>query len=629
MMRGRSLHPNAARFFSMCAVLRRVLLVGARLFFSVALLLLGHCAPIESDRVEVDIPDPDSETEDVFLQLRRPGSRLEIQADLVREYSEEQRALATGNVRLGFFNGAGRAGAELSAERMHLYHQDGAIDMVVDVVLQASDSVTVYADSLRWQPEAERLVVPGTLRIELADGVETGRGLETDTSADAWVLYDVEGRWEWDGEAVAIWAKRERSQRVEGGVQVRYEQAKLHVEDMQLKSPLVHWMPDQRQLSLDGGVEGVDSSGAFSAQQVDIDVQRDQLRARGRIQVRRGAVLLEADEWVEQWRSRHSAVRGDPARYARGERSVEGRHLVYARDAERIEARGAVLFAEGARRLAASTMVYDHRGQALVAGGGVSVAGSEWQGILRSDSLSFDLEAERGALLGLPQLRSIEENDLHISADSMHFDMKDRTIEGMGHYQLTSGSVRVDARQGHYAAADEQVVFVGDVSLRDGAIDTLAQYQIESDTMAVQLADGVATGVRAAGAFRGRVVMGDGNATSWLVGNRGTVALEADRLRTLTLERDADVTYRHILKDQVSRFRGDEMVLHFNAEGLQQVRVEGGAVLESRLVREAGDIAVNSVKGEEMDIYFAEGLLVRVEVGPQAEGTYLPQEDIP
>ena len=82
------------------------------------------------------------------------------------------------------------------------------------------------------------MVIPGALRVELADGVEMGRGLETDTSADAWVLYDVEGRWEWDGEAVAIWAKRERSQRVEGGVQVRYEQAKLHVEDMQLESPL-------------------------------------------------------------------------------------------------------------------------------------------------------------------------------------------------------------------------------------------------------------------------------------------------------------------------------------------------------------------------------------------------------
>ena len=71
------------------------------------------------------------------------------------------------------------------------------------------------------------------------------------------------------------------------------------------------------------------------------------------------------------------------------------------------------------------------------------------------------------------------------------------------------------------------------------------------------------------------------------------------------------------------------MVLHFNTGILQQVRVEGSAVLESRLVRAAGDIAMNSVEGEEMDIYFDNGLLVRVEVGPKAEGIYLPQEDAP
>lgn len=123
--------------------------------------------------------------------------------------------------------------------------------------------------------------------------------------------------------------------------------------------------------------------------------------------------------------------------------------------------------------------------------------------------------------------------------------------------------------------------------------------------------------------------MSTGDATSWFSGSRGTVAFEDDQLRAVTLERDADVTYRHIPKDQVSRFRGDEMVLYFNTGGLQQVRVEGRAVLESRLVRDAGDIAINSVKGEEMDIYFANGLLVRVEVGPQAEGTYLSQEDAP
>ena len=117
------------------------------------------------------------------------------------------------------------------------------------------------------------------------------------------------------------------------------------------------------------------------------------------------------------------------------------------------------------------------------------------------------------------------------------------------------------------------------------------------------------------------------DAMSWLAGSRGTVAFEEDQLRAVTLERDADVTYHHIPKDQVSRFRGDEIVLHFNTEGLQQVRVEGRAVIEARLVRAVGDIAINNIKGEEMDIYFANGLLVRVEVGPQVEGTYLPQED--
>lgn len=629
MIRGRSLPPNAARAFSMYALLRRVLLVGTRPFFSLGLLLLGHCAPIESDRVEVDTPDMDAETVGVSLQLRRPGSRLEIRADLVREYSEEQRALATGNVRLEFFDGAGQPGVALSSQRMHLYHQDGAIDAVADVFLQVSDRVIVYADSLRWEPESERIVIPGALRIELADGAEKGRGLETDLSADAWVLHDVEGRWEWDEEAVAIWADRERSQRVEGGIQTRYEQVELQVEDMQLNSPLAHWIPDLRQLSLDGGVEGVDSSGTFSAQQVDMDVQKDLLRARGLVRVRRGAVLLEANEWIEEWSKRHSAMRGDPARYARGARSVEAQELTYARDVERIDARGAVLFAEGVRRLAASTMVYEHRAEQLFAGGGVSVAGSEWQGILRSDSLYFNLQKDRGVLLGHPHLRSIEENDLHLSADSMHFDMNARTIKGVGQYQLTSGSVRIDAQRGRYAAADDEVVFVGSVFLREIAADTIAKYQIKSDTMTVQLADGVATEVYVRGAFRGRVAMSTGDATSWFSGSRGTVAFEDDQLRAVTLERDADVTYRHIPKDQVSRFRGDEMVLHFNTGGLQQVRVEGSAVLESRLVRDAGDIAINSVKGEEMDIYFANGLLVRVEVGPQAEGTYLSQEDAP
>ena len=119
--------------------------------------------------------------------------------------------------------------------------------------------------------------------------------------------------------------------------------------------------------------------------------------------------------------------------------------------------------------------------------------------------------------------------------------------------------------------------------------------------------------------------MSTGDATSWLAGSRGTVAFEDDQLRAVTLERDADVTYRHIPKDQVSRFRGDEMVLHFNTGVYNRFAWKAALCRVAPGVRSAGDIAINSVKGEEMDIYFANGLLVRVEVGPKAEGLICPK----
>ena len=81
--------------------------------------------------------------------------------------------------------------------------------------------------------------------------------------------------------------------------------------------------------------------------------------------------------------------------------------------------------------------------------------------------------------------------------------------------------------------------------------------------MTVQLADGVATEVYAGGRLE------DVRHEHWrcdeLVGGQSrNRCIEDDQLSAITLERDADVTYRHITNDQVSRFRGDEMVLRFD-----------------------------------------------------------------
>ncbi len=600
--------------------------MGTRPFFGILLLCLSYCAPIEPEGVELDVPDADAEGAGVSLQLKRPGARLVIRADSVREYSERQMAVAMGRVRLSFFDGAGQAGAALSARRMYLDHRSGTIEMAGDVVLVGTDSVTVFSDSLRWESEGERLSFPGALRVELAEGVESGRDLETNSSVDAWVVHEVNGRWNWGEDEVEIRAERERSQHLESGLQVRYEGVELRVASIDLHSALAHWMPDDRQLVLDGGVEGIDSSGAFSAQQIAIDVDRRVLEARGRVRAVRDDARLQATEWTEHWEEHRSHMRGDPARYERNARRIEAADLSYERDLERVEASGAVEFSEGARRLGARHMLYDHALELLTADGGVSIKAAEWEGTLRGERLGFDLDAERGWLVGAPQLHSRDENDLRIEADSMHFDMQQKRLDGEGRFRLASGSVQMQSERGYYASAEEQVGLLGDVVLWEGGGDTLASYRIAADSMTVQLSAGVATQVRVGGALNGRVKVGRESA-SWLAGRHGLIVLQDDQLREIALESEADVTYHQIERDEVSRFRGDRMVLYFADERLYQVRVEGSAVLESRLVRAEDQVAANRVEGDEMDIYFVAGALSSVEVGPQIEGTYVPEGD--
>ena len=155
-MGGRSPPPEPRVHWSIVLILRRALCYGARPFFGAVCLLLSHCAPIEPDAPRVEAPDADTEARGVFLQLNRPGTRLEIRADSISEHSERQAALAMGDVRMDFYDASGRAGVQLRAERMHLDHRTGAIDMAAEVVMIMGDSLSALADSLRWHPQIGR-----------------------------------------------------------------------------------------------------------------------------------------------------------------------------------------------------------------------------------------------------------------------------------------------------------------------------------------------------------------------------------------------------------------------------------------------------------------------------------------
>lgn len=612
---------------SLLFFLRRALLGGARPFFVVTLLGLYQCAPIEQDLPPTEIPSADAEASGVLIELMRPGTRLQIRAAQVREFRDRQVASAEGGVEVVFYNAEGHKGVQLRSERLRLDHKTGNMRLSGTVVLRANDSVEVQADTLLWDAEGERLSVPGSLVVLHAEGREQGRDLQTDSGAESWTLSDVVGRWNFaaEDEVVEVRAGSERSQRLAGQVQIRYEQAQLSFAGMSLTGAVAHWIPGDRQAHFGGGVEGIDSSGYFSAREVEVDLAERRLLARGAVQATRDSAKLVAEEFVEEWRARRSLASGYPARYERDERAIEARHIRYMRDVDRVEADSLVVFRTGDRLLGARHLVYSGRDATVAARGAIQLKGPELEGILSGDSLFFDLDTERGQVLGTPKLRRTDGGQLQLSADSMSFDLREKTLSGFEHFLLLGDDIEVHAETGQYSAELEQIAFGGAVELERGSEGQESRSRIEADSLIVLLEDGSARQVLAAGQLKGVVEMGI-DRICWIEGRGGRVFLQGDGMERIELDAQADATYRHLLKGEVSRFRGQRMVLYFVDNELHQARVEGDAKFVSRLVREDGEISVNEVSGLELEINFVAGGIASVEVGPEIEGTYFPAE---
>ena len=102
--------------------------------------------------------------------------------------------------------------------------------------------------------------------------------------------------------------------------------------------------------------------------------------------------------------------------------------------------------------------------------------------------------------------------------------------------------------------------------------------------------------------------------------------MAAGDLERVEVDADADVTHRHPQKDEVSRFHGRKMTLYFDTEGLRRALVSGAAKLVTRLQEEDGEVAVNEVGGEKLEIHFTDGSISEVRIGPDIEGSYYPLE---
>ncbi|MDE2813245.1 MAG: hypothetical protein OXM01_09485 [Gemmatimonadota bacterium] len=595
---------------------------GARLFRAGCCgAMLWACGAGEVPEEPLRIPEVDGEAWDAHIEIGRPGHRIQIRADSLREFSKSEQVVATGGVEVAFRGN--EAVSTLRAERLVLEHKRDRFGLAGGVVLRAGDSLEVQADTLLWENAHEQLRIPGALRVEVGEGREWGRNLTSNFSVDAWSLEAVEGLWHGhDGAVVEVRAQREESRRVEGVQEIAYDSVEVRYDGVQLTGPHATFLPQARRFDISGGVEGADSLAQFAADEVAVDAGKQRLVARGAVRYREEEVELRAAEVEEDRSAALLQARGEPATFVQGERQIEARQLAYSRPERELTAQDGVVLHAEERELTAQTLRYKRDGQ-VHAEGAIVLKAPELDGSLAGDSLFFDLEQEAGWMRGTPSLR---QRELVFTAPVLSFDLVQGQLAGTGGFALRAEGLEVAAERGAYEADSTRVQVAEGVVLEERDRERDYRSRLMADSMVVALADSQVEWIAIPGQVSGQIEVGDRH--SWIEGRGGQVFMADGDLERVEVSSEADVTHRRAENEEINRFRGQQMTLYFDAAGLRRALVKGAAELVTRL-QEDEEVSVNEVSGEELDIRFAEGSLSEVRVGPEIEGRYYPPAEEP
>ncbi|MFA6110755.1 MAG: LptA/OstA family protein [Candidatus Latescibacterota bacterium] len=605
----------------------------AELLLLTAALGLLHCGPGEEE-AQVPAAPADRESWGVRLEVVRPEIRALVTAGYVRELLAERVARADSGVTVAFTEPDGRSLVRASARRLTLESEGDWIALADGVSLAVGDSLEVVADTAICQAVDRRVWVPGPVRLIAPQGETQGVELRTGMGGERWSLQQVETTWrehaDGRGYQATVTARAEQGQR-QGGIQVQYDGPRVTQGELQVSAASGLYDQGSGLFRLTGGVTGVDSGRVLAADEVECWLREDRIAARGSVRISDAAaeppVELSAEEVVRDRRRDRLVALGRPAVFRQGDRQIEAPRLQQDAGEGRLHAGGGVTFRQGERRVQAAELDYWQDRDSLVAVGRVSLVGPEVEGAVSAGRLVYDLRTERAVLSDRPRL---EQGDsatagLVVEARALTVDLRTRRLNGDGEFKARTGDLRMSSNRGEYDDQGEVLLLAGRVVVVQQRADSGAVSRIEADSVRVRLAGDRPDSIDFPVAVQGTVEPSAGR-VSWLQGGGGQAFFRDGRLERIALAGGAQVVHRRLDREEVVRFRGRTMILHFAGDDLARAEVRGGAELESLTPGEQADAeaAANRVAGESMEVFFDQGILEKVEMGPVIEGSYYP-----
>ncbi|MCP4632304.1 MAG: LPS export ABC transporter periplasmic protein LptC [candidate division Zixibacteria bacterium] len=162
----------------------------------VIVLVINGCAntdqqPINNTNKEF----PESEVHDATIIFTVKGVRnTVVLADYIAKYSGKKETFAR-NIKSDFYDEDGMHTSYLVADSGWIEEEPQSMEVLGNVMVVNEEGIKLETESLRWDPNLNKIITDDFVKITRGNDILTGYGLQTDQNLhDIEILKDVKGQ---------------------------------------------------------------------------------------------------------------------------------------------------------------------------------------------------------------------------------------------------------------------------------------------------------------------------------------------------------------------------------------------------------------------------------------------------